>query len=137
MRARIALVRVLRAIVSSGSEIVSSGSEIARAPSLARQDGKDEQLRRDFEMYINGEAFTDKLVHHCVPGICSCVSHDDCVTRVSVVLVKVIFFRRPPTPQIKEWTAVGHLFILCVCVCLCMCVCMCVCVLFCRNRDSD
>ena len=77
------------------------------AARAARRAKRSAVLRAEWDLMINGELFTDQLVHHCSPFRCNCKSRLDSVHRISKLLVRTIFFERPRKPELKEWTAIG------------------------------
>ena len=83
----------------------SADHAVARA---ARRAKRSAELRAEWDLMINGELFTDSLVHHCSPFRCNCKSRLDSGHRISKLLVRTLFFERPRKPELKEWTAIGH-----------------------------
>ena len=80
-------------------------------PVTHQQKQRDQALRSEYRALVNGSPFSDGLVHHCYPGgACGCrsTSRSDLVRRVSSVLIRVMYRRRPPEAQEKEWTSVWN-----------------------------
>ena len=74
----------------------------------AKRAMRIQKLRAEWDLMINAELFTDRLVHCCSPFRCNCKSRIDAVHRISKLLVRTIFFERPRKPELKEWSAIGR-----------------------------
>ena len=70
-------------------------------------------MRNEFAVLLNGNPFAEGLVHYCHADTgCRCNgSREDTVKRIARLLMRLLFGRRPPVPQLSEWTSVKD----CVC----------------------
>ena len=66
-----------------------------------------DELVLEFVMLINVLMFR-VLGHKCGYG-CDCVDAEDTIKRITLLIVRLVFWRRPKRPELKEWTAVGQL----------------------------
>ena len=65
-----------------------------------------EELKDEFLLLLNVAIFF-MLCHKCGFG-CNCESEEFTIQRVTYVLVRLVFWRRPKRPEVKSWTAVGQ-----------------------------
>lgn len=77
-------------------------------PVSEKQKQQFKDLRKEYLMMCNGNPFSQNLVHHCHASVnCGCQGNRAVVVgRVSRILIRTLYCRRPAIPQLKEWTSV-------------------------------
>ncbi len=67
-------------------------------------------LRVDLEIMLNGIIlFGTSIVHHCTASVgCKCTNFDDTIHKMTQLVIRTVFLRRPKLPQLKEWTALSQ-----------------------------
>jgi hypothetical protein len=64
-------------------------------------------LRDEFLKMLNGPLHNSQILHFCHESVgCQCSSRGNTVKRISKIVVRCLFSKRPVVPQVKEWTAV-------------------------------
>ena len=64
-----------------------------------------EELLCEFKLMINFLMFRI-VVHKCGFG-CGCADAEHTTRRIVTLVIRLLFWRRPKRPELKEWTAVG------------------------------
>lgn len=76
-------------------------------PPSERAKRRHEAWKLDFLRMCNGPLQSGRLVHYCHPSVgCGCTSREDSVRRFSQAVTRIMYNRRPPVPQVTEWTSV-------------------------------
>lgn len=74
-------------------------------PPSAKSLQQHESLVKEFRTMLNGSPFGSTLVHYCGDW-CGCADRSATIERITRLLVRTVFRRRPAIPQLSEWFTV-------------------------------